>query len=224
MAIINRDKYSSKIRQFPGTFEVKKMTINGIDVTDQWFQYDEFENLFSTMSARLTIIDTQNLIKNIPIIGEEIVEVSIDDGARSSSHKWKSYKISDRQFVRHGVLKYVLHLCTEEDYKDSYFRTSKSYHLKKFEDNVKDLLGTEWLDSSKNIILGDTENIRSIVVPYWSPIHAITWMACNARAAEERYRGGNFLFYETSQGYRWHWTTSSTKPRTRPTAQSPTIR
>lgn len=205
MVALNTLKFDKRMRPFPGHFSVKKITINDRDISDHWEQIDVFESIFSpTMSGRLTIIDSQNLIKNIPIIGEETVRIVIDDGLKTMDVTFKVYDITDRQHINHGVLKYVLQLCSEEYYKDAYIRISKSYHLKKFENNVREMLfDYKYLETKKTLVVGETKDVRSVIVPYWSPIHAITWMGCRAQAAEERYRGGNFIFFETIDGFKW---------------------
>ncbi len=204
MVQLNNVTFDRRVRPWPGNYQLKKLTINGVDVTDQVEQLDDYESMWSPCrSGTLVLIDTQNLIKNIPIIGEELVEYTVDDGLNTDTVKMSVYAISDRQFMQHGVLKYTLHLCSEEMFRDSYIRVSKSYLNKKYEDNVQDLLGSTWLDSSKKLTFGTTIQERSVVVPYWSPLHAITWMGCRSQASEPEYKGGNFMFWETRTGFKW---------------------
>lgn len=205
MVKVNNRIYTNQPREFPGSIRVEKLTISGTDVSDYYQQIDVFESIYSpTMSARLTLLDTTNLIKKIPIIGEEVVEIWLNDGIESCKHKFICHKLSDRQSPRHGVLKYVLHLVSEEKWTDSYTKVSKSYNLKKFEDNVKDILtGSLFLNSKKPLISGVTKQPECVLIPNWSPIFAINWMGNRARADEDSYRGGDFLFYETMDGFKW---------------------
>ena len=205
MVQINTKKYAEAPRQFPGSVKVTKLTVNGVDMSDYYEQIDIFESVYAaTMSGRLTVVDTANHIKNVPIIGEEIVEIEFNDEVESISVKFRCYKITDRVNPQHGVIKYVMHLCSEEFYADSFLKVSKSYNLKKFESNVEDILrNPAYLGSDKPLIAGDTREPRCIVVPYWSPLYAVGWMGNRAQAMEANYKGGDFLFYETVNGFHW---------------------
>jgi hypothetical protein len=203
---INSVKFDRKIRPFPGYFEVQTFKIDGTDFNDQWIQIDDFESIFnSTKSARITIVDTRNLLKTTPILGGgELVSLSITDGVRIVDYALRLYRVSDRQQIRQGVLSYVLHLCSEEAWADSFIRVSKSYMKSKLEEKVKDVLsGPQFLKSVKPLVFGETIQGRSLVIPYWSPLHAITWMAGRAQSSDPKYRGGTYIFYETIDGFRW---------------------
>jgi len=202
--IVNNKTYDDVVRQFPGAFDVIELTINGEDITDQYVQIDIFESIFSIISGRITMVDTKNLPANLPIVGDEIVTIKITDGVNTEEHRLRCYSITDRVSINHNTIKYTMHLCSEEMFADSFVRVSKSYYLSKLETNVRDILGdVNYLNSNKPAIIADTEEDQCIVIPTWSPLHAINWMASRARSNETQYKGGNFVFYETMSGFRW---------------------
>ena len=210
MVMLNAATYDRDQVEFPGAYRVREMVLVSDqnpqvrhDISALFIQFDVFESVWSpTISGQLVMVDTTNMIKNVPILGEETLHVTITDGTRDMTLRMRVYAIKDRQHVRHGVLQYTLALCSEEMWLDSFVRISQSYHLKKFEDNVRTILQNH-LRSQKPIITGATKDIRSVVIPYWSPIHAITWMGNRAQAAEDTYSAGNFVFFETIDGFKW---------------------
>jgi hypothetical protein len=69
--------------QFAGEFKLDSVVITThsnlkFDITNQVFEVNFFEELMSnSVSANLTIMDTQNIISDAPIIGQEYIEISI---------------------------------------------------------------------------------------------------------------------------------------------------
>ena len=62
--------------QYSGEYKLEKLeliTLNGnIDLVNNYVQIDLFESIFTnTISGSLTIVDTNNLLLNSPIIGQE---------------------------------------------------------------------------------------------------------------------------------------------------------
>ena len=212
MVAFNTKKFNHNAQyRWPGYFEYKSAKIyssNGkksANIAHMIAQFDVYESIYSpTMSGSITLVDTSNLLSDFPILGEEMIEIVVSDNVATKTYKLRVYDINERTQIKHGVLGYVLRLCSDEYWGDAFIRVSKSYNRKKFEDNVKDILnGDMYLRSKKPLLVGETKDVRSIVVPYWSPIQAITWMGCRAQAADDKYRGGNFLFFETINGFNW---------------------
>lgn len=203
MTVLNRRKYAADPREFPGACSVTEITISGVDVSDNWQQIDVFESAWSVMSARITMVDTENLIKTIPMRGEEKVRIVLDDGKDVHEHDFRLYRISDRVNATHGALSYVIHLCTEETWRDAFTKVSRSFHDSPLENSARSVIESSWgLGSSKEIIMGDTESPASVVIPNWSPVRAVSWMAGRAVPAELRYHA-DFTFFETASGLRW---------------------
>lgn len=205
MTAFNQTVFDPQIRQFPGSFKFTKVTVSGVDMSDWWVQIDLFDGVFnSSESARITIIDTANHIVKIPILGEEKVEIEVTDGVKERKFVGRVYKITDRQAINHGSLKYVLHCCTEEAWLDSFVRVSKSYMNQPLEKVVESIVrDPKFLNSQKELLLGKTDGARSVIIPNWSPIHGISWCAGRALAEETIYRGGVFVYFETMQRINW---------------------
>lgn len=202
MVKLNSKRFSYRNRQFPGEFKITKLEIENVDLTGKFIQLDIFESIFSMLSGRLILVDMDNIVKNLPILGEEVVTIILNDGVEEINLKMRCYKITSRKNPTYSSLTYTLHLTSEEQYADSFTRISKSFYLKKFEDNVKSILRSN-LRSEKPLILGKTKDPKCVIIPTWSPIHAVNWMGQRAQPIESKYRGGSFIFFETIKGIHW---------------------
>ena len=68
--------------QYSGEYKVDKLeliTANGkFDLSGNFVQIDLFESIFNhTMSGSLTFLDTNNLIINSPVVGQEFLKLKI---------------------------------------------------------------------------------------------------------------------------------------------------
>ncbi len=201
MAVTFNDKiWNRKPTQFPGNYRIHTLTINGEDISDHFIQLDLYEELFSPMTGKLVIGDTKNLILNIPIIGEEELHIIADDEVQRIDLKFKIYKITDRQQLRYGLMKYVLHFISDEGYRDSFTKVSQSWDRAKYEDTV-DYILTNYLQSKKKLLKGGTLDKQCFIIPYWSPFEAISWLAGRSIPDDNNYGNGTFVWFENLNGF-----------------------
>lgn len=195
-ATYSNTEFRKSPSQFPGYYEIKSLKINGTDVIGQMVQLDVYEDLTSpTMTGTMTVVDTTNLIRRIPIVGEEELEVTISDQYAEIDLRFVIYKISDRQQLNFGVMSYNLHFCSREMYVDSFKRVSKAYDNFFYEDAVIDVK-ENYLDSRKELLIAPTKYRQCFILPNWNPLAAISWMASRSVADSSDYSPGNFLFFE----------------------------
>lgn len=204
MVAFNTSIYKTKVRQFPGTFKINKITIAGKDFSDLWTQIDDFECIWeASRSAKIVVIDTQGMIATIPIIGEEKVEIDIEDESEKLTIRGRVYSITNRVPLHHGAMQYVVNVCSEEQWADSFMRVSKAYQAKPLSEIPTDMIKSpNYLASDKNLLLGEVEGTRSCTVNYWSPLHCCVWAANRATSPGQRYKS-NFVFFETMRGFNW---------------------
>lgn len=190
----NTKTYSKNVSQYPGYYEYKTLKINGIDVIPLTLELNLFEDLMSPcVTGSIVLLDTTNLIKNIPIIGEEEFEIEIFDEFETIKGKYMIYKIADREQINFGVLKYTLNFCSKEMYINAYTKVSKAYDSYFYEDAIIDIK-ENYLQSQKQILCASTKLKQCFIIPNWNPLSACSWIA--SRAQDEAYTGGNFLFFE----------------------------
>jgi hypothetical protein len=203
---LNTKKFDKNARiEFPGYHEIEKLELvsrdKKKDIRPFVVQFDVFESIWSVgMSGKLVIVDNENMIEDIPIIGEETIIARVKDSIDTHEYKFHVTHISDRSQMKSGMLGYTLHLVSEEMFADSFIRVSKSYIMKTFEADVDDIL-ENFLQSKKERHLAKTDMPRSVIIPNWSPLYACKWLANRSQSEEVKYQNGNFIFYETQSGF-----------------------
>lgn len=203
---LNDREWTKKPTQYPGYYEFQKLELKSTfgkteDLIPFTVELNLYEDLNSpTLTGSITLLDTTNLIRNLPIIGEETLEVWISDENKETKNLFRVYKISDRSQPNYGTLTYTLHFCSEELYINSFQRVSKAYQKTHFEDAVSDILRT-YLKSEKNLLSGNTKYPQSFILPNWSPLFGVNWMA--SRSQDPSYLGGNFIFFEDMDGFKF---------------------
>ncbi len=173
-----------------------------IDLRLMWNDMNIYEDIWSNgITATLSIVDSLNLIKNLPIFGYEtmIIEFQTPTVNESFSHKFRVYKIENRSLVKEREQVYLLHLVSPEVFTDQQKRISKSYKGKLISDIVTDLqvnaLGSIFAD------IDTTQYLHQVVIPNLHPMEAIRWLSTRANAAN--YPGSNYLYYENKDGYKF---------------------
>lgn len=206
MVTFNTKKYSDRGNiKYPGHYILNKIIIKTPDgKSENLFAYyasiSIHENIFSqSITGIIDISENLNLIKTLPINGEETLEITITDGIEIEEYIFKIYKISDISNPSFNTINYKLYFTTEEDYKDHHMTWSKAYNLTKFEDGVKDILNN-CFGSKKELLFEETDKPRCFILPLkWSPFKSINWMA--SESYTKKCPGGTYLFFETSDRY-----------------------
>lgn len=198
--LLNQKEYSGNISQYPGYYEYRELKLKRPGDTQEFdlIPFVAELNLFealdaSCMTGSITLVDTENLIKQVPIIGEETLKMVIWDQFEEYVAEYKIYKISDRKQLNFGVLGYTLHFCSAEMYRNAFTRVSKAYDQQPYEKAIVDIV-QNYLKSDKFVIHSNTKYPQCFIIPNWNPLAACKWMA--SRAQDEEYTGGNFVFYE----------------------------
>lgn len=190
----------------PKSFEIKEITLNPvggspIDLRLMWNDLNIYEDIFANgITATLTIIDSLNLIKNLPIFGYETVQITFCTPTYENfSHLFRVYRIENRSLTKERQQVYMLQLCSVEIFNDQAQRVSKGYKGVLISDIVTDLQ-KNFLGSSFNDI-DVTQFLHQIVIPNLHPIEAIRWLSTRSNAAN--YPGSNYLYYENKDGYKF---------------------
>lgn len=202
MVEYNSKVFSREPTQFPGFYTLEKLTLNGTDISDLWVQFDIVESIsFPVLTGSIQIVDHRNIINDLKMSGDDSLFIKVNDQTHEKIEaEFKIFKISNRTTVNYGVLSYTLHFVSKELFKDHYTKISKAFSQAFYEDVTQKIL-KENLESSKPILFEKTVSKQSFVIPNWSPIHAINWMAGRAKSENSEYDGGNFLFFETIKGF-----------------------
>ena len=163
----------------------------------------------TTVYGTLVIVDSLNLISNLPIQGTERLffklstpgssEVEhIIDASEETGHPFYVYKISNKQQTSQGTQVYTIHFCSREFLRNIRTKVSKAYEGK-LSDMVQQIVAEkEGLDSRKTLYYEETSNADKFVMPNISPFKAIGMIA--KRALPEHGNGVGYYYYETTKG------------------------
>lgn len=164
-----------------------------------------YEDIFSnSLSGSIQIIDTTDLINSLPIIGEELLHIHyntagypVEMGVRQT---FKVYSLTNQLVIGPHKMSYTLNFTTVEAELDLNMKLTKAYSGTPTT-IVDKILKTE-LETIKPIHMDESANSIKFVSPYWSPFQCINYAAKNA-ATPNKDKFGNYLFFETSAGYRF---------------------
>jgi len=202
--------------RYPGDYfieEIKLATITGryIDLSDIVTSIDIYENLFATaITGSITFTDTNNLLTNGPIIGQEVLSLKIRTPQTSpnedtvidfTKNYLYAYKVLNTTKINDGTDAITLSFTTYDIFTNYRKKVSKAFKGEPAENMVKEILrDPELLDSKKKLYYEETLNDFKFVVPNLRPFDAISMIS--KRCLSKRFDfSSNYLFYETCFGY-----------------------
>ena len=186
----------------PGGFKLNKLNItshNGfqLDLVNLWSIVELYEDIYSSsVSMRIQMLDTGNNIRALPIIGQEDVEIEFDllsDGSFYApiSLSMKIVKISDLSKEGQNQT-FVLELVTK-DFMQNFDTRISEY----FEGPASQIAAQVYgqLGSSKNLMIRTSDDQHELIVPNFTPLKALDWLAGRAYQADN----ASYLFFENNR-------------------------
>lgn len=184
-----------------------------IDMTEQFSTISIFEDIFSNfITGSISFVDTNNLLTNLPIIGQEKLLLKLttpngdDVSNRLSSIDFTDnplyiYKINNKTQVNDNTVAFSVAFTTGEAIRGNRIRVSQSFDGEPSEDIVKKILRDEQLMNSKKEFYYElTSNNYKFVAPNMRPMEFINAVA--RRCLSKEYNNApTFLFYETVKGF-----------------------
>ena len=230
---------AGRIPSFPGDFELLKLTMtspnmvaNVMDLKNSWSDLNIYEDVFANcLTGNIQIVDGVGLMENVPIIGEETINIHVRtkgfvkerdsksntipgpfQGSESEgiiNIKMRVTKLSNITKLNEGIITYTLHLVSEEfiiNLKSKVMKSSLnpgSLEPQRISATVKSLY-TQFFKRgriAKKIFIEPTKNPTSLVIPNYPPFKAFNFLASRAVSAGQHAVGSSFLFYETIKGF-----------------------
>lgn len=206
--------------QFAGEFlleECKLLTTKGLelDLSALVENINIYEDIFSmTVSGDILFKDTNNLVLNAPIIGEEKLLLKIqtpqqspkmhNDDATSVidyvTTPLQVYKINTVAGAGDQALMVSLNFTTQESFRNQISKVSQSYKGDPSEIIDKILRDQNYLDSTRKLFVEPTANHVKMVVPNKKPFMAIQHL-CEISNSKEHKEAPSYLFFETTKGF-----------------------
>ncbi len=187
----------------------KSKTVDILALNTELLLYESFK--FNTLQGTVLLYDALDLIQELPIIGEETLEVEWrvpDEDKLSKSPpiygKFYIYKISNRVRDKNSMSQvYVLHFCSIEQYVNLTKKVRRSYKNKPVHEMVKNI-HNEFIKQAdlsegapllrKTLQIEETKTQQTIVIPNLTPFDSMKFLAERAESGENP--SSTYAFWE----------------------------
>jgi len=166
----------------------------------------------NSVSGTLVIVDSVNLIGNLPIQGTERLSFklatpgthefdTIVDCSEETGHPMHIYKLTNKKQLNEGTCSYVLHFCSREFLRNLRTRVSEAFTGTIDQMVYKILTDENYLDSKRTLFYQTTRNQDKLVVPNMRPFKAIQMLSNRALADQTESSSAGYHFYQTTKGF-----------------------
>lgn len=173
-----------------------------VDIRGQVVSMSIFEDIEQpSIYAEFLMNDGINLVKALPIIGEEELELVFASPFRTvnTKYKFRVFNIKSTASLPGGKgSAYVLTCVSPEHFKASVTNVEKAYAVTA-DNAVKDILQNV-LKTNKSVFVEPAKSAASLVVPKLTVFQAIDFLRQRAVPAKLPI-GGVYVFYENQLGY-----------------------
>lgn len=185
--------------------EVSIISLNGVGqtISPQVIGIDIYEDLFGGgfITGTVHITDSQELTSLFPLIGEEVIRISVRTPGFPSEEGYAGefyiYKMDNVVKERDRELVYTLHFISKEAIINLNTNISRTLSGKP-SDIVEKVLTSEWgLNTKKNINVEETSNTTKFISNFWNPLANIVYAANNAINPNN---SPSYLFFENKYG------------------------
>ena len=194
--------------QFPGDFSLKEVNLYNISQQEKApykikslvREINIYESVFSSvLQATLLVQDIgKNLISDMPMMGQERIEIIIDSGDQKRTLNFYLYRI-DGRVMQEKDQYYVMNCMSIEGLRNENYRICERVDGIKSEDLVKDILKRDSF-SPKKVDVDETNEPFDMYVPNWRIFDLFQWLSKRSVPAYKKDSIG-FLFYETFDGF-----------------------
>jgi len=174
---------------------------NEINLTKMFLELDIFESIFEQfMTGKLIILDSLDMIANVPIIGNETLQLDIDTNQYDAPIKldFTIYKIDkDVQVQKRNVKNkmYIVYFCSDEIIKNFLHPISRKFS--DFPENVLQWILTNAMESEKTLTSTATAESIDFHSNFWKSSDIIKYLSVNSSTSEY----SDYIFYEDFSGF-----------------------
>lgn len=174
---------------------LKTLTGVEVDIKNFMVEMNIYTSIFSTMHARLLIIDANAMTSAFPIIGGEEIKVKFATAGREQKTELKFIirGLGD-QLVDRSSRAIWLELETPDNYANTNMVLSRGYN-----DNYSGIFKrvlTE-LNTNRKSFVSESSGLVKLATPRWNPFKICHWLAQRAHDINNV----PFIFYEDFDGY-----------------------
>lgn len=194
---------------FAGDVTVEKLSIISSDGTEyslvnQMVAIQIFEDIFSPfITGSLIVKDSLDFVNALPVLGQETLDMdistpSIKDKGGRIKQQFCIYRIKNREILGDKSVMYELDFMSREAVVDWSTKLSKSY-VGKVSDIARQILTDVKFNTTKKLVIEDTNNSTRYISNYWSPIKNLNYLCENAK--NEKGNSPSYVFFENRDGF-----------------------
>lgn len=173
-----------------------------IDLSKSYAEFNIYEDIFSPfISGNILLVDSLNLMQELPILGEELIEIdfsTIGDDEDRFSKQFIIHNITDRSIDGEQTESFVLHFISPSYFDAISTVTSQSFTDEKLDKVVEKLVGKSSEMSLIGVETHQTLDTQSIIIPQLNVIRGIELVK---KRSLNTSRVNDFLFYETRESF-----------------------
>lgn len=191
----------------PGIYSLSDITIinyegRSVDIKATLINFDVQSDLFNTcLHGTLTIQDSGDFQQNLPLIGEETLQIKFKSNKDEEPTIMNFYIYSLVDKIKRGEdgFEYKLNFCSIELLQNRALNLSESFYKLNASDIVKRCFNRI---SNKPINIEPTANTLNYISPSISPFEIINYMA--TRSISKNFPNtGTYVFYEDIKGFNY---------------------
>lgn len=170
-----------------------------IDISSVVTQIEIYGSIFEpTICGSLGIYDGSGDIQNLPVIGEELLEIEFQSPGRKPFTKLMHVYFPDEMgFDPNGThIQMMLHFVSVDDFQGKLANVNRGYK-QNISNIVKGVL-TDFTGTTRPLEVEDTKGIEHILIPGWDAWKTIEFL--RGRAVSQKYNSP-YLFFEDQTGY-----------------------
>ena len=192
----------------PGDFSFKSMLLSNysksktLDLSDLVYDIGIEESVDSvTMSGHISIIDSQNIIDNFPILGEEEIYMAIEDFYGNTQELyWHVTNISPISVNSDsGTQEYSLMLRTKDFVQTERLEIKRSFRTPLY--MTAQTVFDDYFNTDKPIEIEETSGDQTIVIPAKTPYETMMFLARKSFSIQNP--SSTYNFFESRNGFKY---------------------
>jgi hypothetical protein len=178
-------------------------TVSVSDLAAEISYYEDIQ--MPSVSMTVSMADGIGLRTTLPIIGGEVISVSLSDSERGSKRinsTMEIYKMSNKTRIRQNLDGYDLYATSKEMLRDQYTIIANAQESLNVGDMVNKIFNDHIapISGKKLVTLEPTDGPFDTTFTRVSPFTAINYLADEAKAADTK-STSNYFFFENARGY-----------------------
>jgi len=203
METVNHQEYGKVVLE-EISIQYQNQEEDKIDILPLANSLSLYESIYSKYTTGyISVIDGRNLIKNLSLIGQEIIKVryKLPYNSEVIDRKFRIYKISEIVKADEILQLYNIHFCDSNAFRSKEERISKT--LRGSHKDMIESLFTDLEISEEVQNIEETEGDKNqFIVPNWSINKTLDWIVNNASPVnKDSYKNSMFLYQTLDGGY-----------------------